>query len=89
MQWRDRGPTNAWLQDFLKDLYDYGFMSARDILFCLFLGVVFTILRYILTVAIFKVRLHFISFMVTTKCNQFCVSNCFTGRVKVVELFEA
>jgi len=66
IEWNERGPTKTFVTDFIQEISNYGFISAKDILICLVLGVAFTILRYFLTAAIFKVSLiksfHFISF---------------------------
>ena len=59
IEWEERGPTKAFLTDFIKDVSSYSFISANDILLCLILGVFFTILRYFLTEAVFKVRGYF------------------------------
>ena len=57
IEWNERGPTKTFLTDFIDEISSYGFISTKDILICLFLGVAFTILRYILTAAFFKVRI--------------------------------
>ncbi|KAJ7321492.1 Ceramide synthase 1 [Desmophyllum pertusum] len=54
IEWEERGPRKTFLTDFINDVSSYGFISAKDILLCLVLGVVFTILRYFLTTAVFK-----------------------------------
>ena len=56
IEWQERAPTKTFLTDFINDVCSYGFISAKDILLCLVLGVVFTILRYVLSVAVFKVK---------------------------------
>ncbi|RMX59973.1 hypothetical protein pdam_00001078, partial [Pocillopora damicornis] len=56
MQWKDGAPRVTFLTDFIEDISSYSYISARDIIVCLFLGVAFTILRYFLTAAAFKVR---------------------------------
>ena len=58
VEWKVRGPTKTFLTDFIKEIYSYGFISVNDIVLCLFLGVCFTILRYVLTIAVFKVGMH-------------------------------
>ena len=55
IEWNERGPTKTFLTDFINEVSSYGFISAKDIFFCLALGVAFTLLRYFLTAAIFKV----------------------------------
>lgn len=55
IEWNERGPTKTFLTDFILEISNYGFISAKDILICLLLGVAFTILRYFLTEALFKV----------------------------------
>lgn len=55
IEWEERGPNKTFLTDFFKELSIYGFISVNDILLCLCLGVLITILRYFLTVAVFKV----------------------------------
>ena len=55
VEWEERGPTKTFLKDFIREISDYGFISTKDILICLLLGVAFTILRYFLTEALFKV----------------------------------
>ena len=55
IEWEVRGPTKTFLTDFIHEISDYGFISTKDILICLLLGVAFTILRYFLTEALFKV----------------------------------
>lgn len=60
IEWEERGPKTTFLTDFFKELSIYGFISVNDILLCLCLGVLFTILRYFLTVAVFKVGEHFL-----------------------------
>lgn len=55
IEWEERGPNKTFLTDFFKELSIYGFISVNDILLCLCLGVLITILRYFLTVALFKV----------------------------------
>ena len=57
IEWNERGPTKTFLTDFIHELSNYGFISAKDILICLVLGVAFTILRYFLMAAFFKVRI--------------------------------
>ncbi|KAL9985152.1 hypothetical protein ACROYT_G007522 [Oculina patagonica] len=54
IEWDKAGPTKTFLVDFIHELSSYGFISTKDILFCLVLGVAFTVLRYFLTAAIFK-----------------------------------
>lgn len=54
MQWKDGAPRVTFLTDFIEDISSYCYISARDIVVCLFLGVAFTILRYFLTAAAFK-----------------------------------
>ena len=56
MQWKDGAPRVTFLTDFIEDISSYSYISARDIIVCLFLGVSFTMLRYFLTAAAFKVR---------------------------------
>ena len=58
-----------FLVDFINDVYSYCFVSANDILLCLALGVSFTILRYFLTEAVFKVRVRF--FCSEHACSDF------------------
>lgn len=55
IEWEDRGPTKTFLTDFVNEISSYGFISGEDILLCLFLGVAFTILRYLLSTLIFEV----------------------------------
>lgn len=55
IQWQLHGPTRSFLQDFLRDLSHYGSISTTDIFITLFIGVAFTILRYVFTSVIFKV----------------------------------
>ena len=59
IEWKERGPRKTFLQDFINELSVYGFISVTDILLCLLLGVFFTCLRYVLTVAVFEVRFDF------------------------------
>ncbi|XP_078360160.1 ceramide synthase 1-like [Oculina patagonica] len=54
IEWDVRGPTKTFLTDFIHEISIYGFISAKDILFCLVLGVAFTVLRYFLTAVIYK-----------------------------------
>lgn len=56
MQWKDGASRVTFLTDFIEDISSNSYISARDIIVCLFLGVAFTILRYFLTAAAFKVR---------------------------------
>lgn len=58
VEWKVRGPEKTFLTDFINEVYSYGFISANDIALCLVLGVCFTILRYALTIAVFKVGVH-------------------------------
>lgn len=55
VEWEKNGPTKTFLTDFLNEVSIYGFISTNDVLLTLSLGVFFTILRYLLTVAVFKV----------------------------------
>lgn len=55
VEWEERGPTKTFLTDFFEEVSSYGFISANDIVLCLVLGILFTILRYVLTIAVFKV----------------------------------
>lgn len=57
IEWNERRPTKTFLTDFIHEVSTYGFISTKDILICFVLGVAFTILRYILTAAFFKVRI--------------------------------
>ena len=57
VEWEKNGPTKTFLTDFINEVSIYGFISTKDVLLTLSLGVFFTILRYLLTVAVFKVRL--------------------------------
>ena len=59
IEWKERGPRKTFLKDFINELSVYGFISVHDILLCLLLGVFFTFLRHVLTVAVFKVRFDF------------------------------
>lgn len=59
IEWKERGPRKTFLKDFTNELSVYGFISVNDILLCLLLGVFFTFLRHVLTVAVFKVRFDF------------------------------
>ncbi|KAM7449757.1 Ceramide synthase 1 [Porites harrisoni] len=54
IEWKERGPRKTFLKDFINELSVYGFVSVHDILLCLLLGVFFTFLRHVLTVAVFK-----------------------------------
>lgn len=56
VEWEKNGPTKTFLTDFINEVSIYGFISTKDVLLTLSLGVFFTILRYLLTVAVFKVR---------------------------------
>jgi len=55
IEWEERGPTKTFVTDFIDEVSSYGFISTKDILICLVLGVAFTVLRYFLTEALFKV----------------------------------
>lgn len=57
IEWEERGPTKTFLTDFINEISSYGFISVKDILLCLVLGVAFTILRYLLTKVVFEVRI--------------------------------
>ena len=57
IEWNERGPTKTFLTDFIHEVSSYGFISTKDILICVALGVAFTVLRYILTASFFKVRI--------------------------------
>ena len=57
IEWEVRGPTKTFLTDFIHEVSNYGFISTKDILICLVLGVAFTVLRYFVTEAFFKVRI--------------------------------
>jgi len=57
IEWNERRPTKTFLTDFIHEVSSYGFISTKDILICFVLGVAFTIMRYILTAAFFKVRI--------------------------------
>lgn len=59
VEWKERGPTRALLTDFIEDFSNYGFITGNDVFLCLVLGVFFTILRYFLTAAAFKVSAYF------------------------------
>ncbi|XP_074613865.1 ceramide synthase 1-like [Acropora palmata] len=54
VEWEKNGPTKTFLTDFMNEVSIYGFISTKDVLLTLSLGVFFTILRYLLTVAVFK-----------------------------------
>lgn len=55
-EWKERDlKTDIFLKDFIDDFCTYGFISTNDILLCLFLGFLFTIVRFFLTRAVFKV----------------------------------
>lgn len=55
-EWKERDlKTDIFLKDFIDDFFTYGFISTNDILLCLFLGFLFTIVRLFLTRAVFKV----------------------------------
>lgn len=54
LEWETNGPTRTFLLDFINELSIYGFISTYDIFLCVALGVVFTILRYLLNIAVFK-----------------------------------
>ena len=69
IEWEVRGPTKTFLTDFIHEVSDYGFISAKDILICLVLGVAFTILRYFLTEALFKVGIVRRSFQFSSARN--------------------
>ena len=58
LEWETNGPTRTFLLDFINELSIYGFISTYDIFLCVALGVVFTILRYLLNIAVFKVGLY-------------------------------
>ena len=58
IEWNERGPTKTFLKDFIQEISSYSFISSKDILICLVLGLAFTILRSFLTAAIFKVSLR-------------------------------
>ena len=58
VEWKVRGPKKTFLTDFINEIYSYGFITVNDIVLCLFLGVCFTIVRYALTIAVFKVGMH-------------------------------
>ena len=57
IEWKERGPTKTFLTDFIHEVSSDSFISTKDILICLVLGVAFTILRCLLTAAFFKVRI--------------------------------
>ena len=55
-EWKQRDlKTEIFLKDFIDDFFTYSFISTNDILLCLFLGFLFTIVRFFLTRAVFKV----------------------------------
>ena len=70
IEWEERGPNKTFLTDFFKELSIYGFISVNDILLCLCLGVLITILRYFLTVAVFKVGEHFLQDYISLFLSQ-------------------
>ncbi|KXJ13604.1 ceramide synthase 1 [Exaiptasia diaphana] len=53
-QWKHRGPTETYLQDFVDDLHENGVIRVEDILTTIALGVAFTLARYVATAFIFK-----------------------------------
>ena len=57
IEWNERGPTKTFLTDFIHEVSSDSFISTKDILICLVLGVAFTILRCLLSAAFFKVRI--------------------------------
>lgn len=86
IEWDVRGPTKTFLSDFINEVSSYGFISAKDILFCLFLGIVFTILRYFLTAAIYKVGIASFLFYCKSVClsRGSLVSQCYSAEVYLV-----
>ena len=57
IEWNERGPTKTFLTDFIHEVSsDSFYISTKDILVCLGLGIAFTILRWLLSAAFFKVR---------------------------------
>ena len=86
IEWDVRGPTKTFLTDFINEVSSYSFISVKDILFCLFLGIVFTILRYFLTATIYKVGIASFCFY----CKSFCrsrvslLSQCYSAEVFLV-----
>ena len=55
-EWKQRGlKTGICLKDFIDDVFTYSFISTNDILRCLFLGFLFTIVRFFLTRSVFTV----------------------------------
>ena len=61
-QWKHRGPTETYLQDFVDDLHENGVIRVEDILTTIALGVAFTLARYVATAFIFKVGPFFVTF---------------------------
>ena len=56
VEWKKRGLTKTFLKDFIDDVSTDFFISANDILLCAVLGIFFTVARFFLNEAVFKVR---------------------------------
>lgn len=57
MRWYENGPRKTFLQDFVRDLREYGVIKVEDLLVVLLLAVTFTFARYAASALIFKVSL--------------------------------
>lgn len=56
VEWKKRGLTKTFLKDFIDDVSTDFYISANDILLCAVLGIFFTVTRFFLNEAVFKVR---------------------------------
>lgn len=57
-EWKDRGPTRAFLQEFYADLQKYSHVTLQEISLVLKLAILFTVARYALGYLLFKVSTY-------------------------------
>lgn len=90
IEWEVRGPRKTFLRDFINEVSDYGFITVNDILICLVLGLFITILRYFLTIAVFKVGVH-ISFAIFLNKSSLlaCDNMFFLSFCKIIDRLQA
>lgn len=56
VEWKERGLTKTFLKDFIDNVSTDFYISANDIFLCAVLGIFFTVTRFFLNEAVFKVR---------------------------------
>ena len=56
VEWKERGLTKTFLKDFIDNVSTDFYISANDIFLCAVLGIFFTVARFFLNEAVFKVR---------------------------------